>query len=358
MSRPLTVFVTGAGGLVGAEVVTRLLGAGHRVIGLVHHQTDLVRNNGRPVKGGDLRLVKGDVTRPGLGIPALGEKLDRIVHCAAVTDFGRPDEVYRSINLNGTANVIAFAATAGEVPLVHVSTAYVCGEREGVVTEDELDVGQRSGNLYEESKLRAELLVRKAAADGLPVVVVRPSIVTGDARTGAIRDFKNLYVVLKMITEGKVRSLPGHFDASLDLVPVDYVADVIADATQRFAEADGQTLHAVGTRLRLRDVSDTLAEFPSFQVPNYIAPATFDANRLPDLEKAYYQRVVSLYEGYFRRRVQFDDHAAAAFTGRRRPAGGRAYLRKLLDHAVKAGYLGSALPTIPQALAALQRETR
>jgi thioester reductase-like protein len=340
MTEHFTAFVTGAGGLVGAEVVARLAGAGHRVIGLVHHNTDLVRNNGRKVAARDLRLVKGDVTEPGLGIPALGEKIDRIVHCAAITDFGRPDEVYRSINLNGTDNVIKFAAAEGGIPLVHVSTAYVCGERDG------------------ESKLRAELLVRKAAADGLPVTVVRPSIVTGDARTGVVRDFKNLYVVLKMITEGKARSLPGHYDASIDLVPVDYVADVIADATQRFAEAEGQTLHAVGTQLRLRDVSDTLAEFPSFHVPNYVAPASFDADRLPGLEKLYYQRILSLYEGYFRRRVQFDDTAAAAFSRRRRPAGGRAYLRKLLDHAVKVGYLGSALPTIPQALAGLQRSNR
>ncbi|MFF3484187.1 SDR family oxidoreductase [Streptomyces sp. NPDC002701] len=82
------------------------------------------------------------------------------------------------------------------------------------------------------SKLRGETLVREAAGDGLPIVVTRPSIVTGERRTGQIREYKTLYSVVRLIAKGGVRTIPGHYDALLDLVPVDYVADLIAEAAR------------------------------------------------------------------------------------------------------------------------------
>ena len=295
-----------------------------------------------------MRLLAGDVTKPGLGLPPeiqaeLTGSLSRIVHTAAVTEFGLPAEVYRRVNVDGTANVVEFAR-AGGTPLVHVGTAYVCGERDGVVTENELDVGQRLANDYEESKLASELAVRKAGADGLPCAVVRPSIVMGAERTGATREYKHIYVVLKLMTEGKVRTLPGHYDAVLDLVPVDFVADVIAEVTTRFAEAEGHTFHAVGCELRLRDFSDILAEYPSFQVAHFVPPAIFDADLLPRPEQLYYRRILSLYDSYLRRRAHFDSSAADAFVARRRPSSGKAILRRALDYALTTGYLGSAPP--------------
>jgi thioester reductase-like protein len=352
----LNVLVTGAAGLVGAEVTARLAAAGHDVVGLVHDNTRLMRNNGRQVRSagytagadappGAVRLLAGDVTVPGLGLGGqvraeLAGRLARIVHCAAVTDFGRPADVYRRVNADGAAHVVEFAQ-AGNIPLVHVSTAYVCGERDGVATEDQLDIGQRIGNDYERSKLLAEQIVRKAGAGGLPVAVVRPSIVTGAERTGVIRDLKNVYVMLRLVTEGMARTIPGHYDACLDLVPVDYVADLITEATVRFGEAADRTFHAVGAHLRLRDVSDVLAEFPSFQVPRYVSPSSFDAGQLPRAERSYYERITSLYESYFQRRIRFDDTVAAGFSSRRRVSHGPAYLRRLIDYAVKTGYLGA-----------------
>jgi nucleoside-diphosphate-sugar epimerase len=244
-------------------------------------------------------------------------------------------------------------ARAGRTPLVYVGTAYVCGERDGVVTEQELGVGQRLANHYEESKLQAELLVRKAGADGLPYAVVRPSIVVGAQRTGVIREYKHIYVVLKLMTEGKVRTLPGHYDAVLDLVPVDFVADVITEVTTRFGEAEGRTFHAAGGELRLRDFSDILAEFPSFQVAHFVPPASFDADLLPATEQFYYRRIVSLYDSYLLRRAHFDAAATDGLVPRRRPARGRLILRRALDYMLTSGYLGTALPTVSAALAAI-----
>ncbi|KUO06709.1 SDR family oxidoreductase [Streptomyces sp. DSM 15324] len=354
MADTMTVLVTGASGFVGAEVAARLTGAGHTVLTLMHHNGDILRNDGRKLAAGPgtLTRITGDVTRPGLGLNEDDRRLaataDRIVHCAAVTDFGLPDERYESINVGGTRHVLDLAL-AHRTPLVQVSTAYVCGMRDGVALEDELDVGQRFGNVYEKSKLAAETLVRKAAADGLPVAVVRPSIVTGASRTGRCRDFKTVYPILKIMTRGLVRTLPGHYDAALDLAPVDHVADLVTEVTTRFEDAEGLTLHAVGHLLTLRDFSDVLAEYPSFQVTRFVPPTTFSASALPDRERPYYDRVVSLYDTYLQRRIRFDDSRAAAFGGRRVPLSGRPYLRRLLDHCLKVGYLGTPPPRQPAA---------
>jgi nucleoside-diphosphate-sugar epimerase len=345
MSDPMTVLVTGASGHLGAEVTARLTGAGHTVLALTHRNGDLVRNNGRRLtpRPGTLTRITGDITRPGLGLgdddrrTAAGA--DRIVHCAAVTDFGLPGDRYDRVNVDGTRHILDLAVS-GRTPLVHVSTAYVCGERDGIAREDELDVGQRPGNDYEKSKLAAETLVRKAAADGLPVTVVRPTVVTGASRTGRVRDLKTIYPVLRVLTRGLVRTVPGHYDAVLDLVPVDRAADLVTEAATRFQDVAGHTLHAVGHELTLRDISDVLADYPSLQVPRFVPPSAFAAAALPDHERPYYDRVVSLYDTYFRRRVRFDDTHAALLARRPAPAGGRPYLRRLLDHCLATGYLG------------------
>jgi thioester reductase-like protein len=343
--RPLNVLVTGAAGLVGAEVSARLVRAGHAVTALVHRRDELVRNNGQPLRAGTLVPLTGDVTLPDLGLTrpsrdALAAGTDMIVHCAAVTDFGRSERIYQAVNVAGTAHVLDLARRAS-LPVVHVSTAYVCGERDGVATEEELDVRQRFGNAYEHSKLHAETLVRKAGADGLAVAVVRPTMVVGAERTGVVRDFKNVYIMLKLLAEGRVRTVPGHYDATLDLVPVDHVAEVAAQVATRFDEAVGQTFHAVGRTLTLREVSDVFAEYPSFYVPRVVPPATFDAATLPATELRYHRTVVTLYESYLRRRIRFDDTATARFSPHKLVTGGRAYLRRLIDYALKVNYLGA-----------------
>jgi hypothetical protein len=105
----------------------------------------------------------------------------------------------------------------------------------------------------------------------------------------------------------------------------------------------------------MRTMSDVLAEYPSFRVPRYVAPATFSPASLGDVERMYWERMLSLYESYFRRRQHFDDTVAAGFRGHRRSTDGPGQLRKIIDYAVRAGYLGSPLPGVAEALAGVPR---
>ncbi|RDI54348.1 SDR family oxidoreductase [Nocardia mexicana] len=347
------VLVSGASGLVGAEVAARLVAAGTPVTTVLHRNSQILRNDGGSVDR--VVSVTGNVRRPRFGLSAeteaeLAGRVGVVVHAAATTAFDATAEEYEELNVRGAAHAIDLALR-WDVPLVHVSTAYVCGMRGGTVAEGDLDAGQEFGNGYEDSKFRAERLVR--GTPGLRWAIVRPGIVTGAVGTGAIRDYKNLYTVVKLIVEGKLRSLPGRYDATLALAPVDHVADVVAAVVRDIGAVHGRTFHAVGRdTLSLREVSDVLAEYPSFHVATFVPAASFAVADLDPVEREYYLRIGALYTSYFARRLRFDTANTDALLGRPAPATGKDYLRLLLDYCLESGYLGTPLPSIEEVLAA------
>ncbi|MFI1461103.1 SDR family oxidoreductase [Nocardia carnea] len=349
------VLVTGASGLVGAEVVARLAAAGREVVALRHTEIDIVGAHGNRIEVAEFR--SGDVRLPGFGLSAgmrreLGARVETIVHCAATTAFDAADSEYAELNVGGTENAIGLALD-WDAALVHLSTAYVCGMRGGEIAEDELDCGQSFGTRYEAGKYAAEQAVR--GAPGLRWSVVRPGIVTGACDSGAIREYKNLYTVVKLMVEGKLRSLPGRYDATVTLAPVDHVAAVVAAAVLDFET--GRTLHAVGRdTLSLREISDVLAEYPSFAVATFVPETTFTESDLDPIEREYYRRIGSLYTSYFTRRQTFGTEHAEALLGQAPPGSGKEYLRLLLDHCLESGYLGDPLPTIEDILTGIGTE--
>ena len=70
--------------------------------------------------------------------------------------------------MEGTRRVLDFAAKArGLRSLAYVGTAYVAGERNDLIKEDELAVGQSYRNTYEQTKAEAEALVPSPRRDAL-----------------------------------------------------------------------------------------------------------------------------------------------------------------------------------------------
>ncbi len=98
----------------------------------------------------------------------LSAETTRVIHSAATVRFDHTIEEARAINVEGTRRVLDFAAGARQLrSLAYVGTAYVAGERTGLVRESELAVGQSYRNTYEQTKAEAEALVR-SRLDSLP----------------------------------------------------------------------------------------------------------------------------------------------------------------------------------------------
>jgi long-chain acyl-CoA synthetase len=240
----MSILLTGATGFVGAQVLRRVLRDSDADVVAV------VRGPGASEKLRAAMETAGvpphDRRRVGLLAADLTKPLPRVagvrtvVHCAASVSFGLDLEDARRINVGGTRHALRAAERAG-ARFVHVSTAYVAGRHQGHFDEDQLDCGQAFRNTYEQTKLEAEWLVHASAAD---TVVLRPSIVVGEAATGWTTSFNVLYGPLRAFDRGLLAAVPARAEGRVDVVPVDYVADAIAHVALRRPDVCG-TLHLV-----------------------------------------------------------------------------------------------------------------
>ncbi|WNG49758.1 AMP-binding protein [Archangium minus] len=90
-------------------------------------------------------VLDGDITDPLMGLTpeqadALTGKVHAIVNCAGLVSFNPSLEVGLNVNTHGVKYTVELALKWG-VPLVHMSTAFVAGNRSGLVFEDEEVVG-------------------------------------------------------------------------------------------------------------------------------------------------------------------------------------------------------------------------
>jgi thioester reductase-like protein len=254
------VLLTGATGFVGMELLARYLERTDRhVYALVrgaddHSVADRVARTLSFLFGEDHAYrdrvipVRGDITRPGLGVrdvDVLAGRVSDVVHGAASVSLELGLEASREINVEGTRRVLEFAercqARGGLRRMSYISTAYVAGEHAGRFGEDDLDVGQRFRNAYEQSKFEAEQLVR-GWRPRLPITVLRPSIIVGERDSGWTASFNVLYWPLRAFARGAYAALPARRDAPVDVVSIDYVADAIFTLSQA-PEAEGMTYH-------------------------------------------------------------------------------------------------------------------
>ncbi len=240
-------------------------------------------------------ILEGDAAAMDLGLSgaefkALAKEIDRIHHCAQVTYLGVDRKPAEAVNVGGAREILelAFACTHLKALVFH-STAHVSGDRTGLVLEEDLERGQSFRNVVEETKARAEKLVR-AAMPRLPVVVLRPSMVVGDSQTGEIDRFDGVYLLILLIVTSPpdfALPLPGRGDSPLNVVPIDFVVKAAA-AIGRDPRAVGRTFHLVDPApLTARRVLELVARAGGRRMPRGFIPANLTKAllRTPGIER-------------------------------------------------------------------------
>ncbi len=266
-----------------------------------------------------VQVFSGDVSQPNCGLDTaayarLSVETTRVIHSAATVRFDHSLDEARRINVDGTRHILDFAGGARRLrSFAYVGTAYVAGERSDLVRENELAMGQGYRNTYEQTKAEAEALVR-SRLNSLPGVILRPSIIVGDSRTGVTSSFKMMYWPLKIYARRLWRTVPGYPDAVLDIVPVDFVANAVARLL--FDEsAFGSTVHlCAGPRgsATIQQVAQRAMEYFNAPEPRYVDPRLFFAVLRPLLFVSLWgrrRRVLRdgrAYRDYFTMRMQFD----------------------------------------------------
>jgi nucleoside-diphosphate-sugar epimerase len=225
----MSVLVTGASGVVGTAILREL--SGYDVIAGVY----------RRLPTGTDRILRLDLSAPLLGLdpPAyqrLCDEVEVIVHSAAIVNFSADQAEVDLINVEGLGRVIELAAEADAL-LVHVSTAYVSryGKAGG---GGQLGTAKPSARTdeYVASKFLGEQMIRDS---GIDAVIVRPSVVIGDSKTGEIRQAQAVHTLAEYLLKGQLPFLPAHPGSYLDLIPQDVVAQgvrAVLDAGLRKGE--------------------------------------------------------------------------------------------------------------------------
>jgi long-chain acyl-CoA synthetase len=91
--------------------------------------------------GTRVEVLDGDVTQPGLGLDSataarLHRELDLIVNSAGLTDFNPDLRDALSINIDGVVNVTGFQRRTDHAALLHLSTCFTVGFRDGRIDEE------------------------------------------------------------------------------------------------------------------------------------------------------------------------------------------------------------------------------
>jgi thioester reductase-like protein len=268
-----TVLVTGAAGVVGQALVPRLVERGASDVICLTHRSVVDARSGRR-RAGSVRSVRGDVGCADLGLGTreyreLAARVDWVVHAAAVTDFGGPDETLQRINVDGTGHALALADAAG-ARFVHVSTAYLHARGEG----QRGHVAAR----YAASKRAAEAVVK---ASGVGHSIVRPSIVIGDSRTGVMSSAQGLHRAAGAVLSGIAPILPFGGSWPFDFIPQDVVAETVAGIVEH--ERIGEELWVTAGRhaLTLAQAVDVVVATGrqlgiKVDTPRFVSPEQFD----------------------------------------------------------------------------------
>jgi len=216
-----------------------------------------------------------------------------------------------------------------------VSTAYVAGTHDGHFSESDLDVGQEFRNSYEQSKFEAEQLVR-TSGESLPWMILRPSIVVGDRRSGWTSAFNVLYWPLRAFSTGLFKTVPANPASPLDVVSIDYVADAIHELCEGPIAAH-ETFHltASADASSMGELAMLASRYFQLPLPQVVPPSEFAA-----LEGAFSDVALEssrAYFPYFAIGTVFDNAKTRASLT---PAGIQAsplhdYLERLLDFATK-----------------------
>ncbi|MDQ3920451.1 MAG: SDR family oxidoreductase [Acidobacteriota bacterium] len=257
------IFLTGASGVVGRALLSRM--ESHSVVSLVRPTTKSVPTTA---------TVVGDISLPRFGLSSeqfsdLAKRIDCIVHAAAVTDFGSPDELLLRTNVDGLNSVLELAATA-DVPLYHISTAFVRPVQAG-------GTGCREP-AYAFSKREGERRVRQS---GLRSVIIRPSIVIGDSESGRIARFQGIHSVIGAVMNGFMPLLPASPHAYIDCIPQDTLAEAILALIEDGRDS-GEYWITAGTRsLTIGRIGEIVKEFTSrigssFSLPRFVSADMVD----------------------------------------------------------------------------------
>ncbi|TXG48168.1 hypothetical protein EZV62_027462 [Acer yangbiense] len=215
--------------------------------------------------------VAGDISCDNLGVndsnlrEEMFREIDVVLNFAATTKFDERYDVALGTNTMAAFHVLSFAKRCAKIKIfLHVSTAYVCGETSGVITEKSFYLGETLGesktnklDINLEKKLVEETLNQLQAENATKEAVNSTMKELGIKRT--------IDSIICGYGKGKVQCMPASPDTILDLIPADMVVNVVISAMVANAKANQYSvdpiIYHVGSSMRNPIKISDLQEF-------------------------------------------------------------------------------------------------
>jgi len=265
------IFLTGASGFVGGHLLDFLVGKGREVKCLARSD-----KSAEKLARKGAAVVRGDITRPETLKDVL-HKEDFVVHLVGIIEE-KGKSTFRSVHVEGTANLVAEAKRAG---IMHFFYQSALGA----------DKGSWSG--YLKTKAEAEDIVKNS---GLAYSIFRPSLIIGpwDGFTSKLVDMIKLSPVLPIPGEGKskfqpvsvhdwikcmakVIESPGQYKSTFDIGGPEHIT--YREMVETLAEVMGRSKPVVTLPMGFMKVSTILIE-KIFSSP----PVTSDQLKLLEMD--------------------------------------------------------------------------
>ncbi|MGE5329382.1 MAG: amino acid adenylation domain-containing protein [Deltaproteobacteria bacterium] len=308
--------------------------------------------------------ISGDVSLEKLGLSneeynKLGEKIDLVIHTAALVKHQGNYSEFERINVFGTQRVVDFAKLFN-IKLGYMSTESVSGDLvvkqkypRPTFTENDLYIGQNYlENVYIRSKFEAESLVIREMQNGLDAVIFRLGFITGRYSDGQFQinmNDNNFYNILKSIIQ--VGVIPKEiFKENIEFTPVDCCADGIVKLIMK-EEMYGNVLHLYNHNyIKAEDLYLMINNMfnlnvKTIQTPRFDEYLKYIKHKSSNNEAADYIANNFNYEktminNYYR--VNLSSHATQNYIKQvnfKWPQVDEEYIKKTLDYLIHKGFL-------------------
>lgn len=169
----MNVFVTGGTGFTGAALVERLLTDGHSVT-VLDNKPGLIADK---LKAAGTKIHFGSITDRDSVAAAIG-KPEVVFHLAAAfRETGAPDELYKSVNVDGTRITIEESIRVGARKIVNCSTQGVHGHIDHPPGDENSPIAP--ADYYQQTKYEGELVLDEFADANIEFTTLRPTAIYG-----------------------------------------------------------------------------------------------------------------------------------------------------------------------------------
>ncbi|XAR59675.1 Alcohol-forming fatty acyl-CoA reductase [Bertholletia excelsa] len=249
--------------------------------------------------------VGGDISRERLGVKdtnlveEMWREVDIVVNIAATTNFDERYDIALGLNTMGAKHVLDFAKRCAKIKmLLHVSTAYVSGEKAGLILENpysmaetlngapglDIDVERKLveqrlselraqdapeatitlamkdlgierarkygwPNTYVFTKALGEMLIGQSK-ETLPLLIIRPTIITSTYKEpfpGWVEGIRTIDSLAVGYGKGRLTCFVGDPESVIDVIPADMVVNAMIVAMVAHANQPCEAIYHVGS---------------------------------------------------------------------------------------------------------------